>query len=89
MATETELSTTVHAYEAIYRKLLSFKRRQPSENESVCGKSSSRRREFTHPEVIQRLNGIDILRKERAGVKASLNVVENGGNMAVFLVGST
>lgn len=85
---EIDVSTPVHAYQEIHRKLLSLRKRKPTvdDNQGATWRSLKRRREFASPEVIKRLGDHDSIRKGGAGVIASLHVVESGKNMAVFFV---
>ena len=85
---EIDVSTSVHAYQEIRRKLLSLRKRKPTvdDNQSDTWRSLKRRREFAPPVVIKRLSDHDRIRKGGAGVMASVHVTESGKNMAVFFV---
>lgn len=88
---EIVVSTPVHAYEEIRRKLLSLRKRKPlvDDTQSDTWRSSKRRREFAPPEMIKRLSDHDNTRRAGAGVMTSVHVEESGKNMAVFFVSTS
>lgn len=83
---EIDVSTPVHAYQEIRRKLLSLRKRKPTVDDNDTWRSLKRKREFAPPEVIKRLSNHDRIRKDGAGVMASVHVTESGKNMAVIFV---
>ncbi|KAF8467372.1 hypothetical protein BDZ91DRAFT_144886 [Kalaharituber pfeilii] len=93
-AVAVDISSPVHAYHAVHRKLLSLRRRKPSpaaaffqdEIEPSVERSSKRKKGFASPEVIQRLQHKDRVRSVSSGVTSSgIILVGDDGGMAVFV----